>query len=101
VTSGAEDDGERRITRASLGLTQALTPRATLLLNLGLSESRATTGDTVTQNGNASATLRYDLAQDWNLDLGVNHTSRDTDTTDTARDTSVFLGLSRDFEVRF
>lgn len=101
VTSGAEDDGERRITRASLGLTQALTPRTTLLLDLGLSESRATGGDATTQNGNASATLRYDLAQDWNLDVGVSHRLRDTDTTDTARDTSVFLGLSRNFEVRY
>lgn len=101
VTSGNEDDSERRITRASLGLTQTLTPRATLLLDFGLSESRATEGDTVTQNANASATVRYGLAQDWNLDVGLSHRLRDTDTTGTARDTSVFLGLSRDFEVRY
>lgn len=107
ITSGAEDDSERRVTRANLGLTRVLTPRTNLSLGLGLAESRTTGdgGDESTLNANAEATLNYALTPDWDLNAGIRYRLRETEDpltgSETARDTSVFLGLSRGFEVRF
>lgn len=101
VTSGTEDDSEREITSARLGLTQSLTQRTSLSLNLGLSESRQTADDTTTRNATASATFSHALPQDWALDAGVSYRSREETFEGTARDTQVFLGLRRAFEIRY
>ncbi len=98
VTSGTEDDSERRITAARLGLSQALTAQTSLSVGLSLSQSVATAGDDEITNASASATLSRALPQDWSLNAGISHRSRDETAEGTTRDTVLFLGLSRSFE---
>lgn len=98
VQSSEDADTETRVTRASIGYSRGLGDRTRLSLDMGLAESRETATDTRTRNGNAGATVSYDLGQDWVLDGGVRYRLREETGLERARDTSVFLGLRKTVE---
>jgi hypothetical protein len=101
ITTADDDNSDRQVTRANLGLTQTLTDRTSLTLSAGFSESLNPADDSFTRKTNLGATLSHELGGDWMLDGGVSLTSQDTDATATAEDTSIFLGLRRTFEGRY
>jgi len=99
VTSG-DDDRETIITTASLGLSHAISPLASVTFGLNASDSEETTTDETTQNASLSATYSHSLPYDWMLDAGVTHRIRNEDNTGEATSDTVFLELRRAFEWR-
>lgn len=98
ISSGGTDD-EALQTALSLGYSTELTPLTSLSLTAGYGRSEDTgTGDTVT-SASLGATLGYALTEDWSLDLGVSYQMRDEDGVGLAQENSVFVGLSRSFEL--
>jgi hypothetical protein len=101
VQPGVETDAETLQSRASLGYTQAVTPRGNLAVNLNWAEQQVTATDTTTANTSLSATWSQDLTQDWALDLGYTHRLRDQDGVGQGESDTVSLELRRAFALRF
>jgi hypothetical protein len=99
VTAG-DDDEEVLATSLNLGLTQEIGPQTGLTLGLTAAESEEVATGLVTRNAAFSATLTQSLPQDWALDAGWRHRTRDEDGTGTATSDSVFLELRRSFDWR-
>jgi hypothetical protein len=101
VQPGLETDAETVQSRASLGYTQAVTPRSNLAVNLNWAEQQVTATDTTTANTSLSATWSQELTQDWALDLGYTHRLRDEDGVGQGESDTVSLELRRAFSLRF
>lgn len=99
VTSGDEDE-EAIVTTASFGLSQSLSPLASINFGLSASDSQDTGTDEATQNASLSATYSHSLSYDWMLDAGVTHRIRNEDNTGEATSDTVFVELRRAFEWR-
>jgi hypothetical protein len=99
VTSG-DDDEEVLATSLNLGFRHEIGPQTGLSLGLTAAESENTTTGLVTRNASFSATVTRSLAQDWALDAGWRHRTRDEDGVGTATSDSVFLELRRTFDWR-
>ena len=101
ITSGS-NDAEALQTSLSLGLARELSPLASLTLGLTYVTSRDTATDISTDTASLSASIGYALSADWNLNLGASYESRGEDGVGDgagpAQNSSVFVGISRDFE---
>ena len=97
VQAGAETDAETVQSRASLGYSHTVTPRANLALALNWAEQRSTATDLATANTNLSATWTQTITEDWVLDLGVTHLIRDQDAVGHGQSDQIFLSLRRVF----
>jgi hypothetical protein len=101
VTAGAETDSETVQSRASLGVTHAVTPSADLALALNWAEQRDTATGATDANSNLSATWTQSITADWALDLGYTHVIRDQDPIGRGQSDQISVGLSRSFSLRF
>jgi hypothetical protein len=99
VTSG-DDDEETIVTTASFGLSQTISPLASVNFGLNASDSEDTATDQTTRNASLSASYSRSLVNDWVLDAGVTHRIRNEDDAGEATSDTVFLALRRTFEWR-
>jgi hypothetical protein len=94
------DDVPQYVTGLRLGYQQTLDP----LSQLGLSATYALTEDAgspdQTEAASFSAVYSRAVTPDWSLDLGYTYQQRDENAAGTARSNSVFVGLSRTWEMR-
>lgn len=100
AVAGDARDNETEATRLTLGLTQDLSPRLGVNVAIGLADSRDTITDVSTKSANLDASLRYELTEDWGMNVGASHRIRDEDSVGRAKSTKVFLTLNRTFEFR-
>ncbi len=101
VSSSDTEDAERLSTRASLGLTQELTPLSQIRFGLNLSKAEETGTGLQSVGGDIGATFSHELPSDWVLATGYSHRVLDEDNQDIARSNRVFLELRRTFVTRF
>ena len=99
VSSNNEDE-TNLTTLVVLGYNQDLNDRSGFGLNVnyGLSDATDTTNQ-VTRAG-ISASYRYALTEDWDLNTGVNYRTRQEQGEDRASSPSIFLSIGRNFEFR-
>lgn len=98
ITEGS-DDSDRLQTSLSAGLSRPLSPLASLNLGLGYVISENLGSGSSTQSADFSASLGYALSPDWDLNVGYSFQSRDSDAAEAAHSNSVFVGISRSFEI--
>ena len=96
VVPGSGDAQELQ-TALSLGFTRELSDLASLSLGLAYAVSEDTDTGLTVDTASVTASLGYALSADWNLNVGASYESRDEDGAGSAQNTSVFVGLSRDF----
>ena len=101
VTAGAEIDSETVQSRATLGVSHAVTPTADLALALDWAAQRDTLTGLAAANTSLSATWSQALGPDWALDLGYSHLVRDQDGLGRGQADQVSLALRRSFSLRF
>ncbi|SNR71756.1 hypothetical protein [Puniceibacterium sediminis] len=101
VSSSDTEDNEVLRTRASLGLTQDLTPVSGIRFGLNVSQSEETASGAETSGADFGVTYNRELPSDWTFATGYNHRIREADSGDTARSNRVFLQLQRSFVTRF
>lgn len=95
-----DNDVESRISQLSLYMLQTLTPRLSGSIHMGLQDSTETVSNASNRTAELTASLNYDLTQDWGLQVGTTHRERNRSTGDDARSTDAFVSLSRHFEYR-
>lgn len=100
AVAGDARDNETEATRLTVGLTQDLSPRLGMNVAIGLADSRDTITDVSTKSANLDASLRYELTEDWGMNVGASHRIRDEDGVGRAKSTKVFLSLNKTFEFR-
>ena len=101
VQAGAETDSETVLSRANIGYSKAITPRANLALTLDWATQRDTATDLATANTSLSATWTQDVSANWALDLGYTRRIRDQDGVGTGQSDQVFITFRRAFSLRF
>ncbi|KMK63820.1 hypothetical protein [Puniceibacterium sp. IMCC21224] len=101
VSSSDADDTEQLNTRASLGLTQELTPLSRVRFGVNLSKAEETATGAETLSGEVGASLSHDFTSDWTLETGYSHRIRNEDSQGAAHSNRVFLELRRTFLTRF
>ena len=84
----------------ALGYNQALSPRTGMAVNLSYSVADPAGLANDTTNANFGASYFIAVTSDWNMSLGYNYNMRNNDTVGRANSNSVFLGLSRNFNIR-
>ena len=91
---------EQLQTTLALGYNQALSPRTGMAVNLSYSVADPAGLANDTTNANFGASYFIAVTSDWNMSLGYNYNMRNNDTVGRANSNSVFLGLSRNFNIR-
>lgn len=98
--SSSNNDDTALTTLVAFGYNKNITDLSGIGLDLTYGESDATenTGR-VTRTG-ISATYRYALTQDWNLNTGVNYRTREEEGEGQASSPTIFLSIGRNFDFR-
>ena len=91
-------DAQDLQTSLSLGFKRELSDLASLSLGLAYAVSQDTETGVSVDTASLTASLGYALSPDWSLNVGGSFESRNEDGVGQAQNTSVFVGLSRDFE---
>lgn len=91
----SSDDTDRLSTLVAAGYTHEIGPNSNLGINATWSETRTPATDAATTNSTIGITYSHALTEDWALNTGITHRTRDTSTTPTARSNTLFVGLSR------
>lgn len=97
VGLNSEDD-ERIQTLASVGYSHTINRISSIGLDMSYGATEFDTANDVNRT-DISLSYRHSLTQDWFLRTGVRYTTRDEQTVGQAKASSVFLSLSRDFEL--
>lgn len=101
VTSSDVDDRETLRNNLTVNWSRQLTATGGVLLNASWSESSySDTGLEVTGT-QLSAVWRQEVTQDWGLDLGYVHRSRETSLTPSVSSDRIYVELRRSFAVKF
>lgn len=91
------DDNEQLLTALSLGLTQDLTERSSLSLDLFYTRRDQGVARDV-DTGSIGAAYRLNVTEDWDLNLGYRHRMRKESGVRDAHSNAVFLTLGRSFD---
>ena len=95
--TGNNRDEERLVTTVALGYEHVFTELSSVLLDASYGNSDSdSSGTSVTNQGQLSATYRHALTRDWNMDTGIRYRVRDDPNTRTS--TSLYLSLNRQFD---
>ncbi|WP_425041425.1 hypothetical protein [Primorskyibacter sp. S187A] len=96
---GENERGEEtQLSLLNLGLSHEFSP--SLSGNFGLGLRSAQVDDVETSSADLSASLRYEVTQDWGLNFSASHRIREEDGASAAESTTFGVSLSRTFEVR-
>lgn len=95
------DDEERISTQGSIGWGYDINPVSSLSLRLTGSLQEETADDPQVTRANFTATYSRALTRDWNLNVGFTHRYRDEQGEGVAQSNAVFVGLGRNFDLRF
>lgn len=96
--STSSDDTDRLVTLLSAGYSHEINQNSKLGLTATWSESRQPGGGGSSTNGALGLTYSHALTEDWSLNTGLTHRTRDTATSPAATSNTVFIGLSRRWE---
>lgn len=91
----SSDDTDRLSTLISAGYTHEIGPNSTLGLTASWAESLTPATNAATTNSTVGITYSQALTEDWALNTGITHRSRDTSTAPAADSNTLFIGLSR------
>ncbi|MFN3847641.1 MAG: hypothetical protein ACK4RZ_17740, partial [Paracoccaceae bacterium] len=96
--STSSDDTDRLVTLLSAGYSHEINDSSKLGVTATWSESRQPGGGGSSTNGSLGLTYSHALTEDWSLNTGLTHRSRDTATSPSATSNTVFIGLSRSWD---
>lgn len=97
----SNDDEDLEVTRARLGWTHDLTELSGIDMNVTYASTNAVgDGATDRDRGRFQASYRHALTRDWDLSGGYAYTVSRREGRDDATENSVFLTISRQFQVR-
>ncbi len=94
------DDDERLFSALSIGYDHQINSYSSFILGASFTSSNTTGKTDLNTRVRASATYRYDLTDDWNLNTGYVYRTRDEDPSAHAESHSLFFGIGRRFDLQ-